>query len=173
MMIAHALKSQDMLHLVKFLSSATLILYSFYSFRYPEYTQQVIRKAKQLRYKNTQIKGLGAEAVMERLSYLMEGGKAYRDMELSLAALSSQLMVSPHQLSEILNERLGMNYNAFLNGHRVREAERLLVDRPEASIIEIAFEVGFNSKVSFNNNFLKHAGMNPSDYRKRHAPSEA
>jgi AraC-like DNA-binding protein len=169
MMIAHLAQSLDMLHLAKFLSSATLILYSFYSFRYPEYTQKVIRKTKQLRYKNTQIRGLDAEAVMERLAYLMEREKAFRDMELSLATLSSQLMVTPHQLSEILNERLQMNFTAFLNGHRVREAQGLLVERPELTILEIAFDVGFNSKAAFNGNFLRQAGMSPSEYRKKYS----
>jgi AraC-like DNA-binding protein len=32
--------------------------------------------------------------------------------------------------------------------------------------IEIAFEVGFNSKASFNNHFLQMTGQTPSEYRK-------
>jgi len=173
MMIAHLAQSLDLLHLAKFFSSSTLILYSFYSYRYPEYTQKVIRRAKELRYKNTQLNGLNAEAVMERLSYLMESEKVFRDMELSLASLSAKLMVTPHQLSEILNERLRSSFAAFLNGHRVREAERLLLERPEDSILEIAFEAGFNSKAAFNSNFLRMTGMSPSEYRKAHAAKEA
>ncbi len=167
MLVAHALGSQDLLHGAKILSSATLILYSFYSFRYPEYARGVLRKAKQLRYRHTQLRGLNAEAVLERLDYLMAVEKAFTDIELSLPALSSQLMVTPHQLSEILNERLHLNFSAFLSGFRVREAQRLLVERPEASIIEIAFEVGFNSKAAFNSNFLRYAGMSPSEFRQR------
>jgi AraC-like DNA-binding protein len=82
-------------------------------------------------------------------------------------------MVTPHQLSEILNERLNMNFSSYLNGFRVREAERLLVKRGDRSIIEIAFEVGFNSKASFNNHFLKQTGLTPSEYRKRHGAVSA
>jgi AraC-like DNA-binding protein len=74
--------------------------------------------------------------------------------------------VSPHQLSEILNERLHMNFSSYLNGFRVREAERLLGSRPDATILEIAFEVGFSSKASFNTHFLKQTGLTPSEYRK-------
>jgi AraC-like DNA-binding protein len=166
MMIAHLLKNTDMLHAAKFLSSATFIAYSFYSFRYPEYTQQVMRKAKSIRYMNTQLRGLNTAELLDRLGYLMTQEKIYTDMELSLADLSSKLMVSPHQLSEIINEHLRMNFSSYLNGFRVRDAERLLGARPDATILEIAFEVGFSSKASFNAHFLKQTGLTPSEYRK-------
>ena len=166
MMVAHLAQNLDLLDVAKFLSSATFIFYSFYSFRYPEYAQGVVRKAKEIRYKNTQLRGLDEKALLARLAYLMEGEKAYKEMELSLSSLSSRLSVTPHQLSEILNERMRLGFNAYLNGYRVREAERLLAERPNATILEIAFEVGFNSKTSFNDNFLQHTGLTPSEYRK-------
>jgi AraC-like DNA-binding protein len=172
MMVAHVVQNIDLLHTAKFLSSATFIFYSFYSFRYPEYAQRVVRKAKDIRYKNTQLRGLNTKALLERLSYLMEQEKAFREMELSLPSLSSRLMVTSHQLSEILNEHLHLGFNAFLNEYRVREAERLLVERPDATILEIAFEVGFNSKTSFYSNFLQHTGLSPSEYRKRRSTSK-
>jgi AraC-like DNA-binding protein len=166
MSIAHLLGSIDMQHLAKFLASATLIAFSFYCLRYPEYTKIIIGKARQIRYKNTQIKGLDVGAVLERLEYLMESEGLYKDMELSLEGLSALLMLKPHQLSELLNERLGTSFNAYLNQYRVKEAQRLLRKEPEKTVIEIAFEVGFNSKAAFNANFLKVAGLSPSDYRK-------
>ncbi len=165
MIIAHLARDRDLLHLAKLLSSVTFILYSFYSFRYPEYSQKVIRKAKFIRYKNTQLRGLNTEDLLERLQYLMESEKIFNDIELNLASLSAQLMVTPHQLSEILNDRLQMNFRSYLNGFRIREAARLLRERREDSILEIAFEVGFNSKASFNEHFLALMGMTPSEYR--------
>ncbi len=167
MMVAHLMRDRDLLHLAKLLSSVTFILYSFYSFRYPEYAQKVIRKAKLIRYKNTLLRGLNTDVLLDRLAYLMSTEKIFKDMELSLVTLSAQLMVTPQQLSEILNERLRMNFRRYLNNFRVREAERLLLERPDASVIEIAFEVGFNSKASFNEHFLAQTGLTPSDYRKR------
>jgi AraC-like DNA-binding protein len=166
MIVAHLVHNRDLLHFAKLLSSITFILYSFYSFRYPEYSQKVIRKAKLIRYKNTQLRGLNTDELLDRLSYLMSNEKIFKDMGLKLASLSAQLMVTPHQLSEILNERLHRNFRSYVNDFRVREAERLLLERPDASIIEVAFEVGFNSKASFNEHFLKQTGMKPSEYRR-------
>lgn len=169
MIVAHLIRDRDLLHLAKLLSSVTFILYSFYSFRYPEFSQKVIRKAKFIRYKNTQLRGLNAEDLLDRLDYLMESEKIFKDIELNVASLSAQLMVTPHQLSQILNERLQMNFRSYLNGFRIREAARLLRERREDSILEIAFEVGFNSKASFNEHFLASMGMTPSEYRKPEA----
>jgi AraC-like DNA-binding protein len=96
----------------------------------------------------------------------MDDERIFKDMGLTLTSLSSQLMVTPHQLSEILNDRLSVNFRTYLNDRRVREAERLLVDRPDESVLEIAFEVGFSSKTSFNARFLEKTGLTPSDYRR-------
>lgn len=165
MMAAHLLGDDDLLHLAKFLSSATFLLYAFYSFRYPEYAQRAVRKAKGLRYRTTQLRGLDVDSLLARLEYLMSTERIYRDMELSLASLSAQLMCTPHQLSEILNERLNRNFPSYLNQRRVREAAELLLRKPGASVIEIAFDVGFRSKASFNDNFRKITGLSPSEYR--------
>jgi len=166
MVVAHLIHEPELLYVAKLSSSITFIAYSFYCFRYPEYAQQVIRRSKQIRYKNTQLRGLDADELIDRLEYLMREEKIYKDMELSLISLSSQLMVTPHQLSEILNDRLGVNFRTYLNDRRILEAERLLAQLSEDSILEIAFEVGFNSKTSFNARFLEKTGQTPSDYRR-------
>jgi AraC-like DNA-binding protein len=167
MVVAHLMRARELLYAAKFSSSLTFIAYSFYSFRYPEYAQRVIRRSKQIRYRNTQLRGVDTDELLERLEYLMKAERLYSDMELTLISLSALLMVTPHQLSEIFNNRLKMNFRAYLNERRIKEAERLLVERPEASILDIAFDVGFSSKTSFNDNFLKATGIPPSDYRRQ------
>jgi hypothetical protein len=75
MSVAHLLKQRELLFVGKFLSSATFVIYAFYSFRYPEFAQQVIRKSKAHRYKYSQLRGLNTDAVIERLNDLMESEK--------------------------------------------------------------------------------------------------
>lgn len=166
MTAGHLLRNIDVVHAAKFLSSLTFILYSFYSFRYPEYTQKVVHKLMRIRYRNSQVQGLNINALLGRLEYLMNVERIYTDMELTLAVLAGHLLVTPHQVSEILNDHLHKNFNSYINQFRIRDAKHLLKERPDVSVLQIAFDVGFNSKASFNANFQKLTGMTPSEFRK-------
>ena len=167
MIVAHLLHESELLYLAKLLSSFTFILFSFFTFRFPEYTQQVIRRSRHIRYENTQLRGLNTEELLDRLDYLMRTKKVYKRADLTIVFLSSQLGVTPHQLSEIFNDRLKINFRTYLNDQRIREAERLLLSRPDASILDIALDAGFNSKASFNATFHRKTGLTPSDYRRQ------
>jgi len=144
-----------------------LTVYTFYAFRYPEFAQAVIKDVKSLRYENTSLNRIDTRDLSARLERAMQDEKAYRDMDLTLAGLSARLNVTPHQLSEFLNQSFGQNFRKFLNSQRVQEAKHLLTEEPCMSILDIAFAAGFNSKSSFNTFFLQSTGLTPSAYRKR------
>lgn len=109
-----------------------------------------------------------AEEYLKRILQLMEQQKPYREGDLTLQKLARGLSISPHHLSQIINERLNQNFFDFVNAHRIAEAKRMLVDpgKKHYSILAIAEEVGFNSKSAFNTAFRKHANMTPSEFRK-------
>jgi len=46
-------------------------------------------------------------------------------------------------------------------------------DRRDFTVPEILYEVGFNSKSSFNTAFKKHTGLTPTEYRRRNLLSVA
>jgi AraC-like DNA-binding protein len=91
--------------------------------------------------------------------------RVYLNEELSLATLAHELEVEPHQLSRFLNIHLHTTFTALINSYRVNEAKELLINKPEDTILDIAFAAGFNSKASFNRIFKKVTGMTPSEYR--------
>ena len=80
--------------------------------------------------------------------------------------------LSPHHLSQILNEKLKKTFYDYVNEQRIEHAKRALSQNPERSITDIAFESGYNSKNSFYNSFKRHTGTIPSEYRRRHRVSE-
>ena len=92
----------------------------------------------------------------------------YLDGELTLQKLAKALAVSPHHLSQTINEQLNQNFIDFINAYRIEEAKRMLVDpaKKHYSILAVSEEVGFNSKSAFNTAFKKHANMTPSEFRK-------
>jgi AraC-like DNA-binding protein len=57
-----------------------------------------------------------------------------------------------------------------VNRYRIEEAKRLLTNPPDKKItvLEVLYEVGFNSKSSFNTLFKKYTGLTPSEFKKQH-----
>jgi AraC-like DNA-binding protein len=119
------------------------------------------------KYEKSTLTGERAERYLSRLLQCMAEKKPFTDGDLSLQKLAVGLSISPHHLSQIINERLGQTFSDFINSYRVEEAKRRLLDPAfkHLSLLGIAVDVGFNSKSSFNSVFKKHTNMTPSDFR--------
>ncbi|MEM1115841.1 MAG: helix-turn-helix transcriptional regulator [Bacteroidota bacterium] len=103
----------------------------------------------------------------EALDRLMEAERPYLDPNLSLGSLADQLGLTDKALSALFNDTMGTTYTAYVNGHRVAEAERRLVS-PEfehLSVLAIGLDAGFASKSTFNRVFKETTGQTPSEYR--------
>lgn len=101
------------------------------------------------------------------LKYLEEE-KPYLDPNLSLRSLAELINIHPNQLSWLLNESIGKNFNEFVNHYRVSAFQRLCKDPKNSHItlIGLAYESGFNSKSVFNTSFKKEIGLTPKVYLK-------
>ncbi|KQB42601.1 helix-turn-helix domain-containing protein [Flavobacterium aquidurense] len=99
---------------------------------------------------------------------VMNTKKPFLDPELSVFKLASQLDISSHQLSYIINKGFDENFYHFINRYRIEEAKKMIQDpnMQHLSLIGIAFEVGFNSKTVFNTTFKKTTNQTPSEFKK-------
>ncbi len=165
MLIASILRNNILNITGIYLLTLSALWYFFFSFRFPEFTQKAIKEAKIIRYKNSLLKGIDAEAVFERLNDLMEEDNIFTDEKLTLQKLSELLMITPHQFSKILNSKREMNFRTFVNSYRIKESMKQMAEYPDKTILEIALASGFNSKSSFNSVFLKSTGQTPSSFR--------
>ncbi|MCP4137726.1 MAG: AraC family transcriptional regulator [bacterium] len=134
--------------------------------RYPEFLQLIIIRAVSDRYKRSRLEGVETNELHDRLVELMEKEKVFADEEISLSDLADELTITPHQLSQFLNERLSLNFYSFINQYRVKEAMIMLIEEPDRTILSVAHAVGFNSKSSFYDAFSRFTGKTPSQYRK-------
>ena len=91
----------------------------------------------------------------------------YREGQLSLKQVADELRISPHALSQVLNQTLGVTFYDYINGYRVEAVKSTLVDsrKRHLTILTLAYEAGFESKATFNNAFKKHTGLTPSQFR--------
>ncbi|MBB5744523.1 AraC family transcriptional regulator [Brevundimonas variabilis] len=89
----------------------------------------------------------------------------WREPELSLPRLARYLGTNTGRLSRAINTGLGVNFSVFVNGLRAEAVAQALTARPSADLLDLAFEMGFASKASFNRAFLARYGTAPSRYR--------
>ena len=109
-----------------------------------------------------------SEELKQNLISLLVTQKIYKDNSINLEKLSNVLDTSRHNTSQIINEQFNMNFFELINKFRVDEAISLLKENKLNSlqIIDIAYEVGYNNKVTFNKAFKKETSLTPSQFLK-------
>jgi AraC-like DNA-binding protein len=119
------------------------------------------------RYANSLMSHADRGRFLASLTHCMQTRQLYRNGELTLEQLAGEAAVTPHELSQLINDACGANFQEYLNRHRVAELQRALHDPRHAddSILDLALAAGFNSKSALNRAFKKQTGMTPSEFR--------
>jgi AraC-like DNA-binding protein len=117
--------------------------------------------------RRSQLAGINVNAKLAELHQQLEGALLYREEGLTSAQLATAVGLTPHQLSELVNEHLGINIPRLIKQHRIAEARKLLVERPAMSVLEVGLTVGFSSLSSFYTAFREFEGIAPGMYRKQ------
>ena len=103
-----------------------------------------------------------------QLMELMNNEKPYLNAQLTLAELAEKASMTSHNLSRVINEGFSRNFYDFVNSYRVEAFKKEIEQKQhmQKTLLAIAYEVGFNSKSSFNRSFNKLTNMSPSKYLK-------
>lgn len=109
----------------------------------------------------------GFDGFASRLDQLNREKQPYLNPSLTLSDLASMLGTNQSYMSAFLNQKLGLNFNDYLNSLRIQYASKLLLNPEKKYSIEQVFEMsGFNSKSTFYTAFKKHAGVSPAAFVK-------
>lgn len=102
----------------------------------------------------------------EKLVLLLNDDKVYRQSNISLNILAEMLDTTRHNTSQVINEHFQLNFYELINKYRIEEAIEILENDTQGNlnIIDVAYEVGFNNKVTFNKSFKKYYHQTPSQY---------
>jgi AraC-like DNA-binding protein len=105
---------------------------------------------------------------IEQLKSYMKTEEPFLDPSLTVKSLSEKINMPHRELSVLINQELGQHFFDFVNSYRIEKAKSILKDNTNTklTILEILYEVGFNSKSSFNTAFKKHTGQTPTAFRK-------
>lgn len=106
-------------------------------------------------------------AISQRINTLLAQQQLYKQGDISVAMLATLLDMSSRQLSRFINQEMDSSFFDLINGYRVNDAKQQLSKlTQQQSILEIAMDVGFQSKSSFNRIFKKHTGQTPTAFIK-------
>ena len=105
---------------------------------------------------------------IKKLREYMDKYEPYLEPSLTIQELADQIQIPVRDLSILINHHINQHFFDFINEYRIEKAKSILKDstKKQLTILEILYQVGFNSKSSFNTAFKKYTKTTPSLYRK-------
>ena len=109
---------------------------------------------------------VGSRELCEQIRCVFEKEELHCDQDFSILFLAERLRCRRKELLHVINDEMGMTFNALVNHYRIDTARRLMADYPERSDSQIALEAGFSSVDSFYRKFKKMTSMTPERWRR-------
>ena len=100
----------------------------------------------------------------ERLLRLFEQEKPYLTPRVNLREVAGRMGTNKTYVSALLNRHLNQNFNQFVNGYRVREAQDYVKHHGRVDLPQLCRLVGFLSMASFTVAFRLNTGMTPGEW---------
>lgn len=119
------------------------------------------------KYMKSSLNNEQKDSILIKLEDLMTRELYFRNNLASLPDIAGRVNETQHRVSQVINEKTGLNFYSWLAKYRIEEAKKILSgpDSMKLKIEEIAEMVGYNSKASFNKVFKTITGQTPSEYR--------
>lgn len=120
----------------------------------------------QEKYRSSSLKGIEEMKLFSRLTELLEGRRLYLDPNLSLRQVADMLATNTKYLSQVVNNRAGMNFQQFINQYRVEEAKTKIINDSfqNLTLFGIALQCGFKNKSTFYKVFKETTGKTPKEF---------
>lgn len=125
------------------------------------------------KYQKSSLSEEEKSAIHKKILREMEENRYFAGNLASLSDLAHTIRESSHHVSQVINEVMGKGFFEMLAWYRVEEAKRLIREDADTKLTveDIAEQVGYNSKSSFNTAFKKLCGQTPSQFRQKHHSS--
>ena len=166
----------DMLNLMRLLLILVLLVFLFWivlkSMYQPELFKAIDSKhlfvTDELEKENSVIEtNTDVNTQINNLKYFMNEKEPFLDSSLTIQKLALQYGMPARELSILINHHLNQHFFDFITTYRIKKAIQLLENpsNKKLTILEILYDVGFNSKSPFNKAFKKQTGLTPTEYR--------
>ena len=143
----------------------SLIFYVLMAFLISKKNRSIILFEEPVKYQNQKVSEEKADDLLNRLSDFMQNEHFYLNPKIKLAQIATSINSTPHEVSQVINNRLGMSFNHYINEFRVKAACRMLKESDHLTIEGIGQEVGFNSRTAFYSAFKVMMNQTPAQYK--------
>ena len=101
---------------------------------------------------------------IETLASILNFIDEHSSEKLTLDSLAAQFGYNNYHFSKLFNASVGQNLNNYINGVRIKNFAQRYSAKRNLNIMNLAFEVGFDSMPSFYKTFKAFYGCTPSEY---------
>lgn len=108
--------------------------------------------------------------ICKRLTAFFEKESPYLDEGLNVDTIAAKLKVTRHNLSEAVNVEMNRSIAYLINRYRIDHFCELSQQQPDATILDLLFQCGYNSKSVFNRWFKTIKKTTPKKFRKALSP---
>lgn len=170
MLLSHPAFIKSYMSLVGIFIFSNLIVYK--GLHQPEIFLGMPQKNK-AKYEKSPLTCEDKARFVHKLNEQMATEKLYLDPSINIDVLSKKVAIPSRYISQVLNENLNQSFYDYINSFRIEESKKLLSDPDyqDKTVLEVLYDVGFNSKSVFNTSFKKHTGMTPSEYKRKNLMS--
>jgi AraC-like DNA-binding protein len=120
------------------------------------------------KYQSSTLTSDEARTLVERINAFVDQHKPHLIPGLTISQMARKMNLPMRTLSQIINEYFGQNFYDYINRLRIEEAKRILREEGnKKTVLEVLYEIGYNSKSSFNAEFKKATGLTPTEFRRR------
>ncbi len=124
----------------------------------------IVGESDDEKYRRSALSQEQMQRIASKIEAAMNEMHLYRNPNLTLRDLASEVSSPPNYVSQTLNSELGKTYFDYINEWRIEAAKESLL-KDEGNVTEIALEVGFNSRSSFYKAFKRITGMTPTVFK--------
>lgn len=107
------------------------------------------------------VKSVQVDTIVEQVEQYLK--KHFRE-SITLQSLSHEFGLVPNYLSVLFKREIGVTPLEYLMEFRIKEAKRMMDERPHLLLKQVASEVGYSDQLYFSRVFKKQTGQSPSEY---------
>ena len=100
------------------------------------------------------------------VNHVLNYFEQHHNEDITLSKIATATGVNTSSLSKIFKEHMGITFHEFVNNVHF-EKSRVLLEKSDMTIAEIAYQCGFGSVRNFNRIFFNNMKCTPTEYRKR------